>query len=32
MDDFCGIAWENGFDFCPIYLQEIIDVYPMSFS
>jgi hypothetical protein len=25
IDEFGGIAWENGFDFCPNYLREIID-------
>ena len=23
IDDFGGIVWENGFDFCPNYLREI---------
>jgi len=23
IDDFGGITWENGFDFCPNYLREI---------
>jgi hypothetical protein len=23
IDEFGGIAWENGFDFCPNYLREI---------
>ena len=22
-DDFGGISWENGFDFCPNYLREM---------
>jgi len=23
VDEFGGISWENGFDFCPNYLREI---------
>ena len=23
VDEFGGITWENGFDFCPVYLREI---------
>jgi hypothetical protein len=23
IDDFGGISWENGFDFCPNYLREL---------
>ena len=23
IDEFGGIVWENGFDFCPNYLREI---------
>ena len=23
IDDFGGISWENGFDFCPNFLREI---------
>ena len=26
IDDFGGIAWENGFDFCPNYLREIANI------
>jgi len=25
IDEFGGITWENGFDFCPNYLREIIE-------
>jgi hypothetical protein len=25
IDAFGGIAWENGFDFCPNYLRELTD-------
>ena len=25
IDEFGGISWENGFDFCPNYLREIIE-------
>ena len=25
IDEFGGIAWENGFDFCPNYLREIVE-------
>jgi hypothetical protein len=25
VDEFGGIAWENGFDFCPNYLRELIE-------
>lgn len=24
IDDFGGIAWDNGFDFCPNYLREYL--------
>ncbi len=24
IDEFGGICWENGFDFCPNYLRELI--------
>ena len=26
IDEFGGIAWENGFDFCPNYLREIAEL------
>jgi len=26
IDDFGGITWENGFDFCPNYLRELIEI------
>jgi len=25
IDEFGGIAWDNGFDFCPNYLREFIE-------
>jgi hypothetical protein len=25
IDEFGGIVWENGFDFCPNYLRELTD-------
>ena len=25
IDEFGGIAWENGFDFCPNFLRELIN-------
>ena len=25
IDDFGGITWKNGFDFCPNYLRELTD-------
>ena len=25
IDEFDGIVWENGFDFCPNYLRELTD-------
>jgi len=25
IDEFGGITWENGFDFCPNYLRELSD-------
>lgn len=25
IDEFGGICWENGFDFCPNYLRELIE-------
>jgi len=25
IDEFGGISWENGFDFCPNYLREIVE-------
>lgn len=25
IDEFGGIAWENGFDFCPNFLRELTD-------
>ena len=25
IDEFGGIVWENGFDFCPNYLREFTD-------
>jgi len=25
VDEFGGIAWENGYDFCPNFLRELID-------
>lgn len=25
IDEFGGICWENGFDFCPNYLHELIE-------
>jgi len=25
IDDFGGISWDNGFDFCPNYLHELIE-------
>ena len=25
IDEFGGIYWENGFDFCPNYLREIVE-------
>jgi hypothetical protein len=27
IDDIRGIAWENGFDFCPNFLREYINSY-----
>jgi len=26
IDDFGGVAWENGFDFCPNFLREIAEI------
>ena len=26
IDEFGGIAWENGFDFCPNYLRALTDI------
>jgi len=26
VDEFGGIAWENGFDFCPNYLREMAEL------
>jgi len=26
IDDFGGITWSNGFDFCPNFLREITDL------
>jgi len=25
VDDAGGIAWSNGFDFCPVFLRQIVD-------
>jgi hypothetical protein len=26
IDNFGGICWDNGFDFCPNYLRELIEI------
>jgi hypothetical protein len=26
IDEFGGITWDNGFDFCPNYLRELTDI------
>jgi len=32
IDDFGGIIWENGFDFCPNYLRELSENTPVPNS
>ena len=30
IDQFGGIAWENGYDFCPNFLRELTDIKAKS--